>query len=233
MSFNNIKHIFFDLDHTLWDFEKNSEEAMNEIITKCQKDCEFNFTIKEFMYIYKPINELMWKLYRENKISKEKMRIRRFSDALIFFGIIDIKLAEYMADEYIKISPQKTNLFPHTIDTLKYLSKKYKLHIITNGFNEVQFTKIKLSNIEIYFDKIITSEDIGVKKPDPIIFSYSLEKANAKAHESIMIGDNYEVDIMGAINSNIKAIYFNMAKKRDLHKHASQITNLQELMVLL
>ncbi len=227
--YKNIKHIFFDLDHTLWDFEKNSEEALSEIIAKCQKDCEFNFTLQEFIDVYKPLNELMWELYRENKITKEDLRVRRFGDALIQFGITDLKIAEHIADEYVKISPRKTNLFPHAMDTLEYLSNKYELHIITNGFAEIQSTKLKMSKIDIFFDQVITSEAIGVKKPHPLIFTHALEEAGATKENSLMVGDNYEADILGAINSEIPAIYFNMDLKNKLHNNVKQITNLKEL----
>ena len=233
MPYKNIKHIFFDLDHTLWDFEKNSEEALSEIIAHCQKDCKFNFTLQEFLDVYKPLNELMWELYRENKITKEDLRIRRFGDALAKFGVTDLKIAEFIADEYVRISPRKTNLFPHAMDALEYLSKKYKLHIITNGFAEIQSTKLKMSKIDIFFDEVITSEAIGVKKPNPLIFSYALEQANAKSNESLMVGDNYEADIVGAINSSIPAIYFNMDLKHNLHNNVKQITNLKELIDIL
>jgi len=233
MPYKNIKHIFFDLDHTLWDFEKNSEEALQEIITKCQKDCGFNFTLQEFLDIYKPLNEIMWELYRDNKISKEDLRIRRFGDALLQFGITDLKIAEHIADEYVKISPRKTNLFPHTMDALEYLSKKYELHIITNGFEEIQSTKLKTSKIDVFFNKVITSEAIGFKKPHPSIFSYALESANATYSESLMIGDNYDADILGAINSNIPAIYFNINLKDRLPENVKQITSLKELTNLL
>lgn len=233
MDYKNIKHIFFDLDHTLWDFEKNSEEALSEIIAKCQKDCDFNFTLEEFLDVYKPLNELMWELYRENKITKEDLRVRRFGDALIKFGITDLKIAEHIADEYVKISPRKTNLFPHAMDALEYLSKKYELHIITNGFAEIQSTKLKMSNIDIFFDKVITSEAIGVKKPHPLIFSHALKESGATKENSLMVGDNYEADILGAINSGIPAIYFNMDLKNELHNNVKQITNLKELIGLL
>lgn len=233
MPYKNIKHIFFDLDHTLWDFEKNSEEALGEIIAKCQKDCDFNFTLEEFLEVYKPLNELMWELYRENKITKEDLRVRRFGDALIKFGITDVKIAEHIANEYVKISPRKTNLFPHAMDALDYLSKKYKLHIITNGFSEIQSVKLKMSKIDIFFDEVITSEAIGVKKPHPDIFSHALQKASANTENSLMVGDNYEADILGAINSNIPAIYFNMDLKNELHKNVMQITNLKELTSIL
>jgi putative hydrolase of the HAD superfamily len=233
MNNKKLEHIFFDLDHTLWDFERNSEEALGEIIEKCKFDCDFSFTLKEFLEIYKPLNEQMWQLYRENKITKEDLRIRRFGDALKQFGITDPKIAEHIADEYVKISPRKTNLFPHAMDTLDYLSKKYTLHIITNGFSEIQSVKLKMSKIDIFFDEVITSEAIGVKKPHPDIFSHALKKSGAKKENSLMVGDNYEADILGAINSGIPAIYFNMDLKNKLHNNVVQITNLKDLVDIL
>ena len=235
MPYKNIKHIFFDLDHTLWDFEKNSEEALTEIIKECQSKFNFDFTIVEFLEVYKPINKSMWDMYRENKIKKKDLRIRRFSDSLISLGITSKAAHNYVAEEYVRISPTKKNLLPNAITTLSYLSKKYKLHIITNGFEEIQGVKLKNSNIDLFFDKVITSESIGVKKPDPLIFSHAMDMAKTITSESIMIGDDYEADVLGAIKSGIKAIYFypNTDRKIDVRHEVLNISDLNQLVDIL
>ncbi len=214
-----IKDIFFDLDRTLWDFEKNSNQTLLDIIKKFHLlkigvDCP-----KEFIRKYRVHNERLWKLYRENIITKEELRNERFLITLKDYFINDPILATKMGDEYIKKSPLKRNLFPYTIDTLVYLNKKYNLHIITNGFDEVQHIKLDYSDLKQYFNCIITSEKIGIKKPNPEIFVYALEKAKTNSKESVMIGDDLEADILGASKVGIRGVYFNPNN----FKHSTQI----------
>jgi len=202
----NIKHIFFDLDHTLWDFETNSAKTFEKIF----RDNNILVDTSVFLNYYKPINLEYWRLYRNEKISKEKLRYGRLKDAFdkINYKISD-GLIDKLSDDYIAVLPMFNTLFDGTIEVLDYLKPKYQLHIITNGFSEVQGDKMKNSKIDYYFDKIITSESVGVKKPNPEIFEYALQVANATKKESIMIGDSWEADIMGAKNFGIKPIYCN------------------------
>jgi putative hydrolase of the HAD superfamily len=210
----NIKHIFFDLDHTLWDFETNSDIAFKTIFEKHKVPV----SLDKFLNYYRSINQEYWKLYREEKITKSDLRIGRLKDTFSKINIpVTEKLLEELSIDYIEVLPKNNELFDGAIEILDYLSPKYKLHIITNGFNEVQYKKLENSGLSTYFDKIITSEDAGVKKPNPIIFNFALKKAAATSKESIMIGDNYEADVMGAINNGIDAIYFNVKKEPVSH----------------
>jgi putative hydrolase of the HAD superfamily len=209
MDKKEIKHIFFDLDHTLWDFERNSAETLKEIVEDLNKKGEVSIDFEAFHQIYKPYNNNLWDLYRKEKISKDQLRIERFRYPLSQLGYEDEVLHEYFANTYVEESPKKTGLFPNAIEILNYLNQYYDLHIITNGFNEVQFTKLKYSNLEEFFDVIVTSENVGVKKPNKQIFDFSLKKANAKPNNSVMIGDNFEADIQGALDAGMMAIYFN------------------------
>ncbi len=201
-----IKHIFFDLDHTLWDFETNSNIAFETIF----KQHKVKIDLKKFLNYYRGINENYWKLYREEKITKEELRLGRLKDTFVKINHkVDIQLIEDLSVGYIDVLPNNNQLFEGAHEILEHLFVNYKLHIITNGFNEVQYKKIENSGLAKYFDKIITSEDAGVKKPNPIIFEYALAAANAISSESIMIGDNWEADIMGAKDAGFDVIYCN------------------------
>ena len=207
---NSIKHIFFDLDHTLWDFESNSDIAFKTIF----KQYDLTVDTQKFLNYYRSINERYWKLYREEKITKDRLRYGRLKDTFvkIKYAIKD-ELIDRLAIDYIEELPKNNELFEGTHEILEHLHPNYKLHIITNGFSEVQYKKIENSGLSAYFDAIVTSEDAGVKKPNPLIFKYALNRINASAKETIMIGDNWEADIMGAINNGIDAIFFNYHKK--------------------
>jgi putative hydrolase of the HAD superfamily len=203
------KHIFFDLDRTLWDFDKNALEAYRDIYEKYCLNNKGVTSFKAFTESYLRHNTELWALYIDGKIEKSYLSSRRFELTLLDFGINDPELAKQIGVDYITISPQKTNLFPNSIETLEYLSKRYPLHIITNGFEEVQFNKLRNSGLEKYFNKVITSEAAGCKKPDDCIFKFALKTARALPHESLMIGDDIEVDIVGAKNNGIDTVYFN------------------------
>ena len=203
---NTISHIFFDLDHTLWDFEKNSALTFEKIFKLNNIDVDLD----RFLEIYVPINFRYWKLYREEKIDKGSLRYGRLNDA---FNLVNIKVKSSMihklSEDYITYLSTFNHLFDGTIEILEYLYVKYKLHIITNGFKEIQQGKLNNANIDKYFVTVTNSEMVGVKKPNPKIFKHALNMAMAKEENSIMIGDNYEVDILGALNIGLDAIYFN------------------------
>lgn len=212
LTHKKYKHLFFDLDMTLWDFETNAHEAYRDIYTKFKLKSLGIASIDSFLECYFVHNDKLWDLYRKGQIEKEVLRSLRFELTLRDFGIDDPGLAEAIGMEYITISPQKTNLFPHVHEVLQYLQGRYPLYIITNGFEEVQYTKLKNSRLDGYFRHVVTSEDAGCKKPDPGIFNYALEKAGAKAEDCLMIGDDPEVDILGAQSAGMDGIYFNPKK---------------------
>lgn len=203
------KHLFIDLDKTIWDFEANSKAAFMEIFGKRDLKKKGITGIDAFLQVYHRINDMLWALYRENKIKKEVLNIKRFELTLLDFGIDDLILATHIAEDYVTISPRKTILFPYAHDALTHLKSKYFLHIITNGFEELQQQKLDNCDLRKYFTTITTSEEAGVKKPEIQIFELALQKAGATAKESLMIGDDLEVDVAGAKGIGMGTLYFN------------------------
>lgn len=228
----NVKDIFFDLDHTLWDFEKNSTEAIYELFV----ENDLHKTIESFQNFiddYQQINFSYWDKYNRGEIDKRTVRYGRFYELFEKYKIVDhIAFAEVFADQYIGIAPLKTNLFPDTHLVLQYLQKKYKLHLITNGFKEVLELKITRTDLKPYFDLILSAEDVGFNKPHPLVFETALEKTGASANESLMIGDSYEADIIGAKNAGMHTIHFN-PKKEPKKSESIEIHRLRDLIDLL
>jgi len=227
---NNIKHIFFDLDHTLWHFEKNSSLTFKFLLNKYN----INVGLQSFLKIYMPINFSLWNLYRDDKITKEYLRHNRLKSTFEKLNInIKPSIIDNISDDYVKHLPDNNFLFKDAITVLDYLFKKYTLHIITNGFTEVQNTKIINSNLKKYFTCIIDSETVGVKKPHSKIFQYAFDisKATNKS-QCLMIGDNYEADVRGAINNGFKAIHLN-SNSENLHKDSIIINDLISLKEIL
>ena len=225
MKIDNIKDVFFDLDHTLWDFDKNSEITFENIFNRNHP----TVAIKSFIDKYVPINQACWKLYQYDKITHQELRYNRLKqsfDALNY--TISDKEIDIIADEYIEYLPDNNHLFDGTFEILDYLNEKYNLHIITNGFADVQYRKISNSKLTNYFDTITNSEMAGVKKPNPIIFEYALDLAKAKKEHSIMIGDSLDADVQGALDSGLDAIFFSEAIF-PVEKHIKQINHLLEI----
>jgi putative hydrolase of the HAD superfamily len=230
----NYQHLFFDLDLTLWDFERNSSETLSDLFSELSVQAQYpNIFFPDFFKAYLHFNEILWDQYRLGIVTKEGLRHQRFQQTLLHFGIEDTALAEAMGDEYIVRCPKKTHLFPYAMEVLEYLSAKYTLHIITNGFQEVQLVKLEHSGIRRFFNQIITFESSGYKKPDKRIFHHSLYRAKAKSKKSIMIGDHLEVDILGAKAAGLDQIYFN--PKKNVHKQdiTYEIDCLSKLKVIL
>tara|TARA_B100000965_G_scaffold404052_1_gene433726 strand:+ start:2482 stop:3174 length:693 start_codon:yes stop_codon:yes gene_type:complete len=223
--FKNITDIFFDLDHTLWDFEKNSSLTFQYLLNKYNIKIDLN----KFLKIYIPINFSYWKLYRDEKITKKFLRHNRLKTAFEKLNLkVDSKTIDNISEDYVISLPKNNFLVNNTIDILDYLYDKYKLHIITNGFTEVQNKKIRNSKLDKYFTNIIDSETVGVKKPYPKIYHYALKSSNVLPQNSLMIGDNLEADILGAINAGINAIHFNN-NNEPLHDHCLIINELIDL----
>ena len=205
------QHIFFDLDHTLWDFDKNSALTFKKLF----KRHDMGLNLETFLEVYVPINLNYWKLYREEKINKEALRFSRLDDTFKALNLsISSDLIRILSDEYISYLSTFNHLFEGTLEILEYLKYKYKLHIITNGFKEVQQGKLKNSGIAHYFKTVTNSEVVGVKKPNRKIFDYALALANADVDFSLMIGDNLEADILGARNVGMDALCFNYHKAK-------------------
>ena len=210
---SKIKHVFFDLDRTLWDFDANSNETLNELFIEFKLEEKLNCKAETFINSYQRINEECWALYRDGKITQADLRGSRYNLTFAEFGYDNRELADEVGTKYIEVCPQKTKLFDGTHDVLELLSKKYKLHIITNGFEEVQHIKMRCSDLAKYFNVIMTSQKAGVKKPDEKIFLQALSDADAKASESVMIGDDLPVDVYGAQKVGMQAILFDPHRK--------------------
>ena len=220
-----VKDIFFDLDHTLWDFDKNSMLAFKRVFKKFKITIEFD----AFLKIYEPINVEYWKKYREDKVSKENLRRGRLIDSFNFFDLIyTTEKIDEIADAYIQELPFDNHLFEGALEILDYLILKYKLHIITNGFEEVQHKKLKNSGIDCYFSTVTTSEEVGLKKPNPKVFLTALNKANSLPAQSVMIGDSLEADILGANNIGMQTIFYNY-RNESISKKIKSIDSLIEI----
>ncbi|MGB1316838.1 MAG: YjjG family noncanonical pyrimidine nucleotidase [Flavobacteriales bacterium] len=229
----NIQHVFFDLDRTLWDFEANSEATLKEIFSDLDLTDKLGVSDDEFIVEYKKINERFWTDYRNGVIGKETLRYARFEESMKFFGHSDRELASTIGEEYIYRSPRKTGLVDGAVEVLDYLKPKYQLHIITNGFDEVQQIKMDSSGLSGYFEQVITSEVAGAKKPNRIVFDFAAEKSGASATNSIMIGDHLEADIDGALGVGWKAVFYEPNVDRMTGKDFHHIHHLKELKEIL
>lgn len=219
---NRVDHIFFDLDHTLWDFDKNSGLAFERVFALFK----IPLGLREFLEIYEPINLEYWRLYREDLVSKTELRRGRLGKAFKHFNLeFPLDTIDAMAHQYIEELPKDNHLFPGAIELLEYLAPFYNLHIITNGFHQVQHKKLQNSGIAHFFKTVTTSEDAGVKKPNPKIFTYALGLSGAQAGASIMIGDSYQADILGAQAMGFNTLFYNY-KNQDIGKNSMQVQDL-------
>lgn len=230
---NQSTHLFFDLDRTLWDFEKNSQQALR-ILYDQLKIQERIGNFYDFYHKYKNINADLWVAYGKGKITKEELRNTRFELTLRKFQITDHKLNEDLNNGYIEISPNQTHVFPHAHETLESLkSEGFNLHIITNGFKEVQYRKLNNCGFEPFFDVIVCSEEIGKNKPAPEVFHHAMDRAGAIPSKSVMIGDDLHVDVLGASNAGMHAILFDPEKRHRKRKGDHHIHSLNEIPGLL
>ncbi len=225
--FQHKTDLFFDLDHTLWDFEKNSALAFETIFEKHQ----FDIRLSNFLLHYVPTNIKYWKLYREEKITQNELRYFRLKEVFdLMQQEVDNSLIHLLSKEYIEYLPQFNHLYEGTFEILDYLKENYNLHIITNGFESVQLGKIRNSNLESYFTTITHSDLAGVKKPNPKIFEFALNYAQTSPGNSVMIGDSLEADIYGALSIGMDAIYFNefqVPTESSIHQ-VNQLANLKQ-----
>jgi putative hydrolase of the HAD superfamily len=227
------KHLFFDLDHTIWDFDKNAEEALHELYVLYRlKELGLN-SPDLFIETYTRHNHRLWAEYHTGKITKAELREARFRQTFLDLGLQPEVIPLGFEDAYVKLCPTKTNLFPDAHETLQYLQSKYVLHLISNGFRGSTVLKISGTNIGGYFENVIISEVVGVNKPDSAIFEHALSLAAAVKNESLMIGDSLEADVYGALNFGMDAIYFNPNGLNKPEDVPVQITQLKELTLLL
>ncbi len=224
------KHLFFDLDHTLWDFEANAYATLATLYEELQLK---ERGIDDFGLFYKNYlahNEKLWEHYRKGQIRQDELRVKRMKLALLDFRIADEDLSQKMNVLFLDLLPTRNLLFPHTKEILQYLAdKNYELHLITNGFETVQHSKLKYSGLDVFFREVITSEGSNSIKPNKEIFEYAFKKTNAKLSTSIMIGDTIEVDIQGAINAGIDQVFVNHTGIKPALKATYTVSTLKEL----
>jgi len=224
------QHLFFDLDHTLWDFEANSRKTLKDIYEELALP---DIGIADFDLFHKSYlvhNDKLWARYRNGYIKVDELRWKRMWLTLLDFKIGDEKLARKMGERFLELLPSRNLLFPHTIEILEYLKDKgYQLHLITNGFEHVQHSKLRNSGIDGFFREVITSEGSNSIKPNKEIFDYAISKAGASPENSIMLGDSIEADIEGAINAGIDQVFVNHLKVETPVKPTYTVYHLREL----
>lgn len=202
-----VKTIFFDLDHTLWDYDTNARETLFEIYDDFQLNRGFS-SAEDFFQTYLVHNEKLWHLYNHGKINRDDIRERRFYQVIADAGIDDKKVAEDMSDQFMEVCPHKTAVMPGTYEILEHLKPNYQMGIITNGFSDTQDIKMKKTGLDNFFEMIVTSESARARKPSAEIFNTALEESGAKAEEVVMIGDNRATDIGGALALGWKTIWY-------------------------
>lgn len=226
---DRYKHILFDLDHTLWDFEKNAAETLRELYDSFALATLGEFSVEEFCDTFHKVNYHLWYLHQKGEFDQAKLRAERFKMIFTELGVAQASMPLSIADAYLKLCPSKPHVFPYTYDILHYLGGHYTLHIITNGFSDVQWIKLESARLTHYFKHIVTSDDAGYRKPDPGIFRHALELIGTQPDECIMIGDNLDTDIAGALAVGIDCVYFNPQKLPHEAQTNYEITCLSEL----
>jgi putative hydrolase of the HAD superfamily len=230
---SKYQHLFFDLDHTIWDFDKNAEEALQELFVTHRLNDIGLTSADVFIETYTQNNHRLWRDYHMGNITKQALREARFKQTFLDLGVQPNVIPEGFEDAYVQLCPTKTNLFPNAHETLEYLQVKYQLHLISNGFKESQDIKISGSGLGKYFTHIIISELVGVNKPDAAIFEHAVNLAGTTKEQSVMIGDSLEADVLGALNYGMDAIFFNPFNAAKPDEVKVQISDLKELTLLL
>jgi len=227
---NTIRHIFFDLDNTLWDHRKNAELTLNELFERKGIQESYNILFDEFHSKYDEINEDLWVKIRDGLIDKDFLRKHRFYDTFMHFGVDDEQLAAYFEKHFLDEIIQYNELIEGTIEILDYLKEKgYVLHVVSNGFHEVTRRKVEMSGMDKYFETIISADDAKAMKPDERIFQYALDLANAQKEESIFIGDDWVADVKGSQRFGLDVIYFDVLRKNKTEEGLKTIQYLKEI----
>ena len=226
------KVLFFDLDHTLWDYNANSKETLSELHAQYLASHEL-FTLDAFLKTFYKINNQLWHKYNKGVIDKTYIRENRFDQIFTSLDIHDKDLSSYIAEKYLFECPKKPYLIPHTKLILETLYEKYPIYILTNGFEDIQNIKLKSSDIGSYFRHVITPDGCGYQKPNPIFFNHALELSQYNPEEALMIGDNLKTDIAGALNVGIDTVYFNPSQNGRPHRSTFEIASLDQLLKII
>ena len=227
------KHLFFDLDHTLWDFDTNAKSSLQEIYTEFDLHFKVTPEFNDFYKKYLHHNEILWNRYQKGFISADELKWKRMWRTLLDFKIGDEVLSKQLSGRFLEILPTKKEVFPYTMEILQYLTgKNYAVHLITNGFEKTQWSKIRNSGLDKYLTHVITSEGSNSLKPKKEIFEFAIQKAKATLHESIMIGDNLDADILGAMNAGMDTVFVNHINASTKINPTHTITHLNQLEII-
>ncbi len=233
MPTRNYKYLLFDLDHTLWDFEKNSAETLMQLFFEFELDLKLKTGCNQFISSYSKNNAKLWKEYELGDLTKDVLRWKRFEVTFNEFGYSNKELATQICFKYIELCPLKTHLLPGTIETLEQLKLEYTMLIVTNGFSEVQKIKLDKSGLESYFVDMVNPDTADARKPQGRIFKQALDKLGAKRNECLMIGDSHHSDVMGAKKFGIDQVFFNPSRNSFEPKPTFEIQNIPELLAIL
>ncbi len=227
------KYLFFDLDHTLWDYHANSTKALNQLYEKFGLEPYFT-TPSDFITRFNQHNDMLWEEYRQGNIQKDELRDKRFGDTFLDGGLENEKLVHEFSDLYMEITPRLNTLFPNTVETLEYLAQReYEMYILTNGFLKTQEIKLENAHIDIFFKKIFSSDELGINKPHKDFFHWVISSLHARKDDCLMIGDDDRIDVGGAKNYGIDAVWFNSAGNAQSEKAITTISDLSQLMDIL
>lgn len=227
------KHLLFDLDHTLWDYNQNVRISLGEVFYHYKIDEGGKVLFEDFLDAFMKTNDQLWHQFNTGVLDREGLREVRFRKIFKLLKLDELTLPPTLEDDFVHRTSSKSGVIPFAFETLNYLKCNYNLHVITNGFNESQYCKLKFSKLDTYFGLVITSENSGYRKPDKRIFTHALDKLSANASECLMIGDNPHSDILGAQNADIDQVFFNPDKVKIEVKATHTIHCLNELQALL
>jgi len=227
------EHLFFDWDHTLWDFETNSRQVLNNIFYEYNLRQFGILSPEHFMDVYMPINYRMWKMFREGEIDTQTVKYKRFEETFKEFGVLDMELVMDVKSYYLNGLPLGGALMPNVVETLTELKGQFQMHVVTNGFLEVTEHKIKHSDIGSFFQTILSAEEVGVLKPNPAVFYEAFKRSGATAENSLFIGDNLIADVQGAQSVGMHQVYFNPEKEAHNETPTFEISDMKELVTLL
>lgn len=227
------KHIFFDLDHTLWDYDGNVKESLEELYGKYEFHQLGKLCFEDFFAAFQKTNNELWILFNQGVLDKDSLRKVRFKRIFSLAKLGNCPIPPTLEEEFVFTTSSKKRVLPYSFDVLDYLKDKYNLHVITNGFNESQYAKLTASGLQNYFELVVTSESSGYRKPDKKIFQYALEILKATPSECLMIGDNPDSDILGAQNAAIDQVYYNPANRETSLSPTHTIHCLSELKAIL
>ena len=227
---NKYQHLFFDLDHTLCDFDKNAETTLTGIFEYFDLNTRVNAAFDDFYQKYLFHNQELWERYHKGLISADDLKWKRMWRTMLDFKVADEPLAKEISARFLEVLPTQKKVFPYTFEILDYLkNKNYQLHLITNGFEKTQWSKLKNSGLDKYFTHVITSEGSNSLKPKKEIFEFAINKAGANIKQSIMIGDNLDADIQGAMNAGMDTIFVNHINAATDINPTYTVTHLKEL----